>query len=179
MLNEDIAADLRQKAERGEPGFEDHPNFRSAYWDYDKVAFTTGLNDFKRAVHQCAVDHGWWEDSKTRKPIERNMGEMLMLMTSELAEALEAYREGDIITQIRYEYPNGDGTNVVLYEPAFVNAQGEQELGKPVGVASEFADTIIRILDTCEKLNIPVTEALVRKHNYNITRPYRHGGKLA
>ena len=106
-----------------------------------------------------------------------------MLMNCELAEAMEAYRDGDNVQQIRYEYENINEGNldgsVVLYEPQFVYADGHTELGKPVGVASELADTIIRILDVCERMQIPITEALVRKHKYNLTRPYRHGGKLA
>ena len=194
MLNEDIAADLRAKAQRGEPGFEEHPYFvpnaESANADINKwrnarvsqngelsvyaiADFVKGLHDYMAAVHKCAVDHGWWEEG------HRNFGEMLMLMTSELAEALEAYREGDNVQQIRYEYPNGEGNErTVLYEPQFVYTDGHTELGKPVGVASELADTIIRILDVCERMQIPITEALVRKHKYNLIRPYRHGGKV-
>lgn len=138
--------------------------------------FAAELDYYKAAVHKCAVDHGWWNIDGG----ERNFGEMLMLMTSELAEALEAWRDGDIVTEIRYEYKNGDEPPIVLYQPQFVYpSTGRTEIGKPVGVASEFADVIIRILDTCERLNIPITRALVEKHNYNLTRPYRHGGKLA
>lgn len=35
----------------------------------------------------------WWLDPKTGQPKDRNVGEMLMLCTSELAEALEAHRK--------------------------------------------------------------------------------------
>lgn len=46
---------------------------------------------------QCAAIHHfnkqWWIDPKTGKPKDRNVGEMLMLSTSELAEALEAHRK--------------------------------------------------------------------------------------
>jgi NTP pyrophosphatase (non-canonical NTP hydrolase) len=148
------------------------------------------LNAFKKAVSKCAHEHGWWDvkdpyqASKVNGGPVRNMGEMIALMHSELSEALEAWREHDNITEIRYEYPNGDNGEVIcLYAPHFLRDDGEgnsiTELGKPVGVASEFADVIIRILDTCDTLNIPITEALIRKHQYNLSRPYRHGGKLA
>jgi hypothetical protein len=145
--------------------------------DVDVYRFATGLNEYMRAVHACAEEHGWWEE-------DRNFGEMIALMHSELSEALEAWRDHDIPTEIRYEYPNpGDQPGIVLYTPRFVhrddNGNPVEELGKPVGVASEFADVIIRILDTCERLQIPITKALLDKHRYNQTRPYRHGGKKA
>lgn len=138
--------------------------------------FRAGLEWYKRSVHACAVEHGWWDSG------DRNFGEMVALMHSELSEALEAWRDHDTITEIRYEYPNGDNPPLVLYQPSwmYTDDQGDHnEYGKPVGVASEFADVIIRILDTCERLDIPITQALLDKHRYNLTRPYRHGGKKA
>ena len=39
-------------------------------------------------VHQIASDHGWWNE-------ERNDGELIALMHSELSEALEALRAGN------------------------------------------------------------------------------------
>lgn len=35
----------------------------------------------------------WWHDPKTGKLLERNKGELLMLMVSELAEAMEGVRK--------------------------------------------------------------------------------------
>lgn len=35
----------------------------------------------------------WWIDINSGEPKERNVGEMLMLVTSELAEAMEGHRE--------------------------------------------------------------------------------------
>jgi len=35
----------------------------------------------------------WWHDLETGKPLDRNIGEMLMLVTSELAEAMEGHRK--------------------------------------------------------------------------------------
>ena len=48
---------------------------------------------------------------------------------------------------------------------------------KPEGVAIELADCIIRILDYCGAQGIDVDEATRIKHEYNKSRPYRHGGK--
>jgi NTP pyrophosphatase (non-canonical NTP hydrolase) len=48
---------------------------------------------------------------------------------------------------------------------------------KPEGIPAELADCIIRILDYCGKEGIDIEEAVKIKHQYNKTRPYRHGGK--
>ena len=44
-----------------------------------------GVNDFIKKCHSTAMLKGWWDD-------ERNDGELLALMHSELSEALEAMR---------------------------------------------------------------------------------------
>lgn len=145
--------------------------------DEGKAKVVEGMSILMQAVCYTAHAHGWWPKTG------RNMGEMIALMHSELSEGLEAWRDGDNPNEIRYEYPsatpgNPDG-KVLLYNKQFTYEDGRVELGKPVGVASEFADTIIRIMDTCETLNIPLVEALLDKAAYNLSRPYRHGGKLA
>lgn len=47
--------------------------------DFSKIALE---------VHQNAVEHGWWAE-------ERTTPELLVLVHSEVSEALEAYRDGD------------------------------------------------------------------------------------
>ena len=44
--------------------------------------------------HGQARAAGWWTDLETGLDKERNVGEALMLATSELAEALEGHRKG-------------------------------------------------------------------------------------
>ena len=145
---------------------------------------TIDLAEFARAVSKTAHEHGWWDDPATgRRKLDRNMGEMLMLMTSELAEGLEAWRDGEPVLWYEHKLPSasGDGREVKSKPGDIVSAYQKYNgvLGKPCGLASEFADTIIRILDTTETLQIPLIQALLEKAEYNETRPYRHGGKLA
>lgn len=43
--------------------------------------------------------------------------------------------------------------------------------------AAELADVIIRVLDYCAYAGIDIENVLEVKHEYNKSRPYRHGGK--
>lgn len=92
-------------------------------------------------MHRTAREKGWWES-------ERNKGEAIALMHSELSEALEGIREGRASDKL----------------PGFT---AEEEL----------ADVVIRIMDYAAGYRLRVAEALAAKLAYNTTRPFRHGGK--
>ena len=138
-----------------------------------------GLNELAAAVHENAVAHGWWEE-------ERGLPEILMLCVSELAEALEEYRSG---RPLLYYPCNAGGVCVDdrgeegVTCGSRVRVAGDPETAcnarskKPEGVAVELADCVIRILDYCGHAGIDIEEAIRIKHEYNKSRPYRHGGK--
>lgn len=111
----------------------------------------TGINEIAKAIHENAIAHGWWEGG------ERNFGELIALCHSELSEALEEYRNGHAPTETYY---NSDKPE------------------KPEGIPSELIDVIIRVLDMCTHYGIDVDAMLREKHEYNVTRPYKHGGKV-
>ena len=51
--------------------------------------FVHGFDEVKGIVHQVANEKGWWKG-------ERNEGEILMLIVTELAEACEWLRHGNV-----------------------------------------------------------------------------------
>jgi len=51
----------------------------------------TPLNDLARECH--AAHQQWWRDLKTGERLKRNKGELLMLMVSEISEAMEGERK--------------------------------------------------------------------------------------
>ena len=94
-----------------------------------------------------------------RNPDEpRSLPEDIALMHSELSEALESYRES---TGDDWKYLN------------FLQKINE----KPTGVWLEFADTVIRICETCHHYNINLEQIIRNKMHYNTQRAYKHGGK--
>lgn len=112
------------------------------YMSPDECAAWTGITKAQELAHKTATDAGWYRDRETGEPIKRNFGEVVALMHSELSEALEADRKNLMDDHL----PHRDGRAV------------------------EFADCIIRILDTAEAEGLDVAGALIEKNRYNRER---------
>lgn len=112
-----------------------------ALTDEEVIAYR-GLRAAQRLLHATAVNSGWYKDPQTGQTIQRNFGEMVALMHSELSEALEAHRK-----------------NLM-----------DDKLPHRNGIEVEFADCIIRILDTAEALGLDVAAAIIEKNRYNQQR---------
>ena len=82
---------------------------------------------------------------------KREFGSLLMLIVSELSEAFEEFRNN----------------KAAIY---YVD-------GKPEGIAIELIDVVLRIMDIFGAEGWDFQNALEIKHQFNITRPYKHGGK--
>lgn len=54
----------------------------------------TGIEALVLKCHAAAVNGGWWHDVVTGAPLMRNKGELLMLIVSEISEAMEGERKG-------------------------------------------------------------------------------------
>jgi len=78
--------------------------------------------------------------------------EMIALIHSEVSEALECFRNNEQVSWT-------------------------DEMKKPQGIASEFADVLIRIGHYAEILQIDLEYEVKRKLEFNKVRGYRHGGK--
>lgn len=101
--------------------------------------------DINLAADYCneqAIKGGWWHDLETGKPKERNKGEMLMLMVSEIAEAMEAVRKNKMDDHL----PNRKGEGV------------------------ELADCVIRIMDYCANYGLDLGGCMAEKIAYNAQR---------
>jgi len=104
-------------------------------------AFVSAFAAVQSDVHATAVRKGFWEG-------ERNDGEMIALMHSELSEALEALRMGNLLDE---------------------KVAGFDE------VTVELADCVIRIMDFAEGRQLRLAEAIEAKAAQNRGRAFRHG----
>ncbi len=98
------------------------------------------LNDYAAQSHDD--NKQWWNDIHTGKRIERNKGEMIALMHSELSECLEAIRKN-------------------LMDDKLPNRKGEEV---------ELVDTLIRIFDYAGAYGFDLEGAYQEKRAYNKQR---------
>ena len=118
------------------------------------------LADLQKEIHQTNVEKGFWPAD-----VVRNRGEMVVLMITELSEAVEAHREGkeyDPITRLRKEAKTMWAWEIVdTSDEAWKNwftCEVKNSL------QDELADTVIRILDYCYGWKIPLS--LTEHHFY-------------
>lgn len=98
------------------------------------------LNDLARLTH--IANKRWWTDLATGELQKLNIGELLMLTVSELAEAMEGHRKGLMDDKLP-QYPMFD---------------------------VELVDCLIRVLDMFGALGIDVGAIYDAKMKYNASR---------
>lgn len=124
------------------------------------------LNEIRDAIHNNSVVKGFWNEPNT------NITEKIMLVVTELSEAVEAMRKLDVNELI----VGIVGCNEIISD-FDITGYSEHNFKTFVkdSVGDEFADSIIRILDLCGRLGIDIEGHIKYKMEYNSTRPYLHG----
>jgi NTP pyrophosphatase (non-canonical NTP hydrolase) len=107
----------------------------------EQAKFKHAIYHMQQICHDISKDKGFWDE-------ERNFGEAVALMHSELSEALEAARKGN---------------------PESVKIPGFSH------VEEELADLMIRVMDWAGGKNLRIADAILAKLEYNITRHHKHG----
>lgn len=125
------------------------------------------LKKLAQEIYKANKKKGFWPEN----PQERNKGELLMLVTSELAEALEADRDGHYCSQ-----EDRDALDNIL-ATSEVAADWKEQFENRIknSYFDEIADSIIRLLDMCGGLGIDIDWHIENKLRYNAMRGHKHG----
>lgn len=100
------------------------------------------INTLSKEIHQDNIDAGWWTDLETGEKKDRNIGELLCLVHSEVSEAMEGVRK---------------------------NLQ-DDKLPHRSMFEVELADTLIRIFDIAGAYNLDLGGAIEEKRAFNKQR---------
>lgn len=100
------------------------------------------INQLRDFCYKASFDAGWHTNLQTGELLERNKGEMLMLIVTEVAEAMEGERKG---------------------------LRDDHLPHRPMAEV-EMADAVIRIMDYCGRWNYDIGGAILEKVNYNKSR---------
>lgn len=110
--------------------------------------YPTVLNNLAKEIHEQNVKAGWWNDPVTGESLLGNantpyvIATKMLLIMSELSEAVEAYRK-DLM---------------------------DDKLPHRTGVETELADLQIRLFDVCGALKLDIGGAVAEKRKFNSTR---------
>lgn len=107
-----------------------------------KTEHINSINELSDTIHKSNIEAGWWTDLNTGLKKERNVGEMLCLVHSEVSEALEGFRK-----------------NLM-----------DDKLPHRKAFEVELADTFIRIFDLAGAYNLDLGGAMAEKLAYNLKR---------
>ena len=119
------------------------------------------INYLSQEIHKNNKAKGFYET-------EKNIGEMLCLIHSEVSEALEADRKG------KYTTANVQVLNGFIMNEMFLT---DFKIGVKDTFEDELADIMIRVMDLAAFKGIDLEAHIEAKMRYNSMREYKHGKK--
>ena len=119
------------------------------------------INELAKRVHENAIEKGFFEK-------EKNIGEMLCIIHSEVSEALEADRKDHHTTC------NMNAMNGWVADEDFGQNFANQVKNT---FEDELADIMIRVMDLAAFKNIDIEAHIKAKMRYNSLREKYHGKK--
>jgi NTP pyrophosphatase (non-canonical NTP hydrolase) len=124
------------------------------------------INKLSKEIYQANVKKGFYDD-------EKNLGEMLALIHSEVSEALEADRKHI------YAPKSSSFYGIIALSQLKSDAEFKMEFDTTVKdtFQDELADIMIRVMDLAAHKDINLEAHIEAKMRYNALRPHKHGKK--
>lgn len=112
----------------------------------ERIQLRNGIGQLVRTCHGASKAAGWWNDLHTGEPLpltQERVGDKLMLIVTEIAEAKEGHRKDLMDTHL---------TDRKMIEV-------------------ELADAVIRLADLAGVMGLDLAGAVIDKLDYNANRP--------